>query len=196
MAELASARGRALPFERLAIIGIGLIGSSIAQAARRFALARRVALFDISAKVRDEAAALGLGDEIASTFAEGVRGADAVIVCVPVGACGAVAAEIAPHLKDRAIVSDVGSVKGSVIKSMLEHLPSHARFVPAHPVAGTENSGPSSGFASLFVNRWCILTPPERHRTPLPSRAFARFGRVWARMSRSCPPIIMTSCSR
>jgi cyclohexadieny/prephenate dehydrogenase len=148
-------------FDRLAIIGIGLIGSSIALAARRLELARRVALFDISPKVRDEAAALGLGDEVAQSFAEVVRDADAVIVCVPVGACGAVAAEIGPHLMDQAIISDVGSVKGAVVKSMQEHLPPHARLVPAHPVAGTENSGPASGFASLFVNRWCILTPPE-----------------------------------
>ena len=178
MAELEPQPGAALPFERLAIIGIGLIGSSIAQAARRFALARQVVLFDISANVRAEAAALGLGDEIASTFAEGVRGADLVIVCVPVGACGAVAAEIAPHLKDRAIVSDVGSVKGSVIKSMLEHLPSHARFVPAHPVAGTENSGPAAGFASLFVNRWCILTPPDGSD----AEAVARLRALWEGM--------------
>jgi cyclohexadieny/prephenate dehydrogenase len=84
-----------------------------------------------------------------------------VIICVPVGACGAVAAEIAPHLRQGVIVTDVGSVKCAVIKSVLEHLPAHARFVPAHPVAGTENSGPASGFPSLFVNRWCILTPPQ-----------------------------------
>ncbi len=185
-----------MPFERLAIIGIGLIGSSIALAARRFALARRVVLFDISEEVRREAAALGLGDEIASSFAEGVRDADAVIVCVPVGACGAVAAEIAPHLRQGAIVSDVGSVKSAVIKSVLEHLPAHARFVPAHPVAGTENSGPAAGFASLFVNRWCILTPPDGTDDDAVARIRALLGRAWARMSRSCPPITTTSCSR
>ncbi len=161
MAEAERQPGEALPFERLAIIGIGLIGSSIALAARRFALARRVVLFDISEEVRREATLLGLGDEIASSFAEGVRDADLVIICVPVGACGAVAAEIAPHLRQGAIVTDVGSVKSAVIKAVLEHLPAHARFIPAHPVAGTENSGPASGFPSLFVNRWCILTPPQ-----------------------------------
>jgi len=161
VAELSRQHGDALPFDRLAIIGIGLIGSSIALAARRFALARRVVLFDISEEVRREAALLGLGDEIASSFAECVRDADVVIICVPVGACGAVAAEIAPHLRQGAIVSDVGSVKSAVIKSVVECLPAHARFVPAHPVAGTENSGPASGFPSLFVNRWCILTPPH-----------------------------------
>lgn len=161
MAEAQRQPGEALPFDRLAIIGIGLIGSSIALAARRFALARRVVLFDISEEVRREAATLGLGDEIASSFAEAVRDADVVIICVPVGACGTVAAEVAPHLRQGAIVTDVGSVKSAVIKSILEHLPAHARFVPAHPVAGTENSGPGSGFPSLFVNRWCILTPPQ-----------------------------------
>ncbi|MBV9754428.1 MAG: prephenate/arogenate dehydrogenase family protein [Hyphomicrobiales bacterium] len=161
MAEAKAHPEEALPFERLAIIGIGLIGSSIALAARRFALARRVVLFDISDEVRREARALGLGDEIASSFAESVDGADAVIICVPVGACGAVVAEIAPHLQQNAIVTDVGSVKGAVIKAVREHLPAHARFVPAHPVAGTENSGPAAGFPSLFVNRWCILTPPN-----------------------------------
>ncbi|MBV9137135.1 MAG: prephenate/arogenate dehydrogenase family protein [Hyphomicrobiales bacterium] len=161
MAEAKAHPEGALPFERLAIIGIGLIGSSIALAARRFALARRVVLFDISDEVRREARALGLGDEIASSFAESVDGADAVIICVPVGACGAVVAEIAPHLQQNAIVTDVGSVKGAVIKAVREHLPAHARFVPAHPVAGTENSGPAAGFPSLFVNRWCILTPPN-----------------------------------
>jgi cyclohexadieny/prephenate dehydrogenase len=147
-------------FERLAIVGIGLIGSSIAHAARRAALARHVILFDIAPQVREEAKTLGLG-EIAPTLADMARDADIVILCVPVGACGAVAQALAPHLKPGAIVSDVGSVKGAVIKAVLEHLPAHATFVAAHPVAGTENSGPASGFATLFVNRWCILTPPD-----------------------------------
>jgi cyclohexadieny/prephenate dehydrogenase len=161
VAEALPAPAAAPLFDRLAIIGVGLIGSSIAHAVRRLALARRVVLYDIAPEVREEARALRLGDEIASSAADAVRHADAVILCVPVGACGAVAAELAPHLKHAAIVSDVGSVKGSVVKAMTENLPAHVRLVPAHPVAGTENSGPSSGFASLFVNRWCILTPPE-----------------------------------
>jgi cyclohexadieny/prephenate dehydrogenase len=148
-------------FDSVAIIGIGLIGSSIAHALRRTALARRVVLYDISAEVRAEAKRLGLGDEIAPTLADAAREAQIVILCVPVGAYAAVAAELGPHLAKGAIVSDVGSVKGAVIKAMTEHLPAHARIVPAHPVAGTENSGPASGFASLFVNRWCILTPPD-----------------------------------
>ncbi len=90
-----------------------------------------------------------------------VDGADLVILCIPVGACGAVAAEIASHLKPGVIVSDVGSVKASVVKDMAPHLPATAHFVPAHPVAGTEHSGPDSGFPELFINRWCILTPPQ-----------------------------------
>src|ERR1700749_4510429 len=93
--------------------------------------------------------------------AKAVKDADLVILCIPVGACGPVAQEIAPHLKPGAVVSDVGSVKGAVVRDMAPHLPHSAHFVPAHPVAGTENSGPDSGFAELFINRWCILTPPE-----------------------------------
>ena len=93
--------------------------------------------------------------------AAAVAGADLVIVCVPVGVCGEVAAEIGPHLAQGAIVSDVGSVKGAVLRDMAPHLPASVHFVPAHPVAGTENSGPDAGFAGLFVDRWCILTPPD-----------------------------------
>ena len=94
------------------------------------------------------------------TNAAAAEGADLVIVCIPVGACGEVAAEIGPHLAPGAIVSDVGSVKGAVVRDMAPHIPAGVHFVPAHPVAGTENSGPDAGFAELFVNRWCILTPP------------------------------------
>ena len=95
------------------------------------------------------------------TNVEAVEGADLVIVCVPVGVCGAVAKEIGPHLKAGATMSDVGSVKGSIVRDMGPHLPKTVHFVPAHPVAGTEHSGPDAGFAELFENRWCILTPPE-----------------------------------
>jgi cyclohexadieny/prephenate dehydrogenase len=98
---------------------------------------------------------------VVETNVEAVKDADLVILCIPVGACGAVAEEIGDHLKPGAIVSDVGSVKGAVVKDMAPHLPASAHFVPAHPVAGTEHSGPDSGFAELFINRWCILTPPE-----------------------------------
>ena len=165
-------------FDRLAIIGIGLIGSSIAHAMRKFALARHVVLYDKAEAVRLEAAQLRLGDEIAPDIATAVREADCVIACVPVGACGAVAEEIAPYLKPAAIVSDVGSVKGAVLRAMQEKLPAHARLVPAHPVAGTENSGPASGFASLFVNRWCILTPPDS----ADPEAVARIRAFWEAM--------------
>jgi cyclohexadieny/prephenate dehydrogenase len=104
---------------------------------------------------------LGIVDRVVETNVEAASGADLVILCIPVGACGAVAAEIAGHLKPGAIISDVGSVKAAVVKDMAPHLPAGVHFVPAHPVAGTEHSGPDSGFAELFINRWCILTPPE-----------------------------------
>ena len=148
-------------FERIAIIGIGLIGSSIARAARRKNVAKQIAIADCSREAIERAAALGLGDEIAASAAEAAAKADFVIFCVPVGANEALAREIAPALKAGAIVSDVGSVKGAVIAAIAPHLPSRAQLIPAHPVAGTEQSGPDAGFATLFLNRWCILTPPE-----------------------------------
>ncbi|KQO85197.1 MAG: prephenate/arogenate dehydrogenase family protein [Methylobacteriaceae bacterium] len=146
--------------ERLAIVGLGLIGSSIARGARTYGLAREIVAIDRDAGVIERVKALGLADE-ASTEASAVAGADLVILCVPVGAIGAVAAEIAPHLKPGAVVSDVGSVKAAVVAAVAPHLSPANPFVPAHPVAGTEYSGPDSGFATLFSNRWCILTPPE-----------------------------------
>ena len=148
-------------FNRLALIGVGLIGSSIARAARAQQVVRAITATARSAATRRRVAELGLADQVAETNAAAVEGADLVIVCVPVGTCGAVAAEIGPCLAAGATVSDVGSVKGSVIRDMMPHLPGSAHFVPAHPVAGTEYSGPDAGFAELFVNRWCILTPPE-----------------------------------
>ena len=105
-------------------------------------------------------AELGIADQVVETNAAAIEGADLVIVCIPVGACGAVAQEIGPHLAAGATVSDVGSVKGSIVRDMGPHLPKTTHFIPAHPVAGTEYSGPDAGFAELFVNRWCILTPP------------------------------------
>jgi len=147
-------------FNRLALIGVGLIGSSIARAARAQNAVGSIVATARSPETRRRVAELGLADQVVETNAEAVEGADLVIVCVPVGACGAVAAEIAPHLAPGATVSDVGSVKGAVVRDMAPHLPEHVHFVPAHPVAGTEYSGPDAGFAELFVNRWCILTPP------------------------------------
>jgi cyclohexadieny/prephenate dehydrogenase len=148
-------------FEELAIIGVGLIGSSIARAARHRHAARRIILADSSIAVLERAKALGLGDVVTDDLARAVSGADCVILCAPVGANEVIGRAIAPALQRGAIVSDVGSVKGAVIAALAPVLPGHARLVPAHPVAGTEHSGPDAGFASLFANRWCILTPPE-----------------------------------
>ena len=148
-------------FDRIALIGFGLIGGSIARAARAQGLAKEIVATARSARTRARVTELGIVDRVVETNVEAVHGADLVILCIPVGACGPVAAEIAAHLKPGAIVSDVGSVKAAVVKDMAPHLPASAHFVPAHPVAGTENSGPDSGFAELFINRWCILTPPE-----------------------------------
>jgi cyclohexadieny/prephenate dehydrogenase len=150
-----------LLFDRVALIGFGLIGGSIARAAKEQGLAKEIVTTEPSAKTRARVMELGVVDRVAETNAQAAEGADLVILCIPVGACGAVAAEIASHLKPGAIVSDVGSVKGAVVKDMAPHLPAGVHFVPAHPVAGTEHSGPDSGFAELFINRWCILTPPE-----------------------------------
>jgi cyclohexadieny/prephenate dehydrogenase len=151
----------AVHFDRIALIGFGLIGGSIARAAKEQGLAGEIVTTARSAKTRARVMELGIVDRVVETNIEAADGADLVILCIPVGACGAVAAEIASHLKPGAIVSDVGSVKGAVVKDMAPHLPAGVHFVPAHPVAGTEHSGPDSGFAELFINRWCILTPPE-----------------------------------
>ena len=147
-------------FERLALIGVGLIGSSIAHAARQHGLVREIVATARTEKTRQRVVELKFADRVVATNAEAARDADLVIVCIPVGACGPVAAEIAASLKPGAIVSDAGSVKGAVVRDMAPHLPKNVHFVPAHPVAGTEHSGPDSGFAELFINRWCILTPP------------------------------------
>jgi cyclohexadieny/prephenate dehydrogenase len=148
-------------FKKIALIGFGLIGGSIARAAREQKLADEIVTTARSAKTRARVMELGIVDRVVETSAEAAKDADLVILCIPVGACGPVAQEIADHLKPGAIVSDVGSVKGAVVRDMAPHLPASAHFVPAHPVAGTEHSGPDSGFAELFINRWCILTPPD-----------------------------------
>jgi cyclohexadieny/prephenate dehydrogenase len=148
-------------FNRLALIGVGLIGSSIARAAKEQGLVRSIVATARSPKTRKRVAELGIADQVVEANAAAVEGADLVIVCIPVGACGEVAKEIAPHLAPGAIVSDVGSVKGQVLRDMGQYLPKNVHFIPAHPVAGTEFSGPDAGFAELFVNRWCILTPPK-----------------------------------
>ena len=148
-------------FRRVAIIGFGLIGSSIARAAAHLRLAETIVAVDRDEAVLDRVRDLGLADTATSDAKAAVDGADFVILCVPVGAYGALAQAVAGVLRPGAIVSDVGSVKGSVIAQVQPHLPAGVSFVPAHPVAGTEHSGPDAGFATLFMNRWCILTPPE-----------------------------------
>lgn len=165
----------AAPLGRLAIVGLGLIGSSIARGARRYGLAGTIVAIDRDEAVRARVRELGLADTVTGAPAEGVAGADLVILCVPVGAVGTVAAEIAPHLAPGAILSDVGSVKGSVVAAVAPHLPAGVAFVPGHPVAGTEYSGPDAGFSTLFQNRWCILTPPEG----TDETAVARVRGVW-----------------
>jgi cyclohexadieny/prephenate dehydrogenase len=147
--------------DKLALIGVGLIGGSIARAAREYGAARTIVATARSAQTRKRVVELGIADQVVETNAEAVKDADLVIVCIPVGASGPVAAEIGAHLKPGAIVSDVGSVKNQVLKDMAPNIPKTVHLIPAHPVAGTENSGPDSGFPELFVNRWCILTPPE-----------------------------------
>ena len=152
---------RATPlFDKIALIGLGLIGSSIAHVARRQNLASEIAGFDADADVRKRAGELRIGD-IVKSAAEAVAGADLVILCVPVGAMSDAARAAAPHLKAGAILSDVGSVKSGVIAAVAPHVTDGVHFIPAHPVAGTEYSGPEAGFATLFLQRWCILTPAD-----------------------------------
>ena len=149
-----------LPFARVSIIGLGLLGSSVARAVRAAMPTVTLSGYDASAEHRDIAIALSLVDDVADTAGAAVIDADLVILCVPVGAMGEVAASIADDLPRDAVVSDVGSSKASVLATLTAALPYHI-VIPAHPVAGTERSGPEAGFATLFHNRWCILTPPE-----------------------------------
>lgn len=148
-------------YGRVALIGLGLIASSMFWAMKRGGLAGEVTGYARSAQTRDTAREIGLCDRICDSAAEAVKGADLVVLCVPVGVMGAVAAEISSGLKPGATVSDVGSVKGAVIEAVSPHLPPDVHFVPAHPLAGTEHSGPRSGFAELFDNRWCLVVPQE-----------------------------------
>ncbi|MGF7151207.1 cyclohexadieny/prephenate dehydrogenase [Sphingomonas zeicaulis] len=147
-----------LPFSRVTVIGLGLIGSSIARAIRQHMPTVRVTGHDADPQVREIARAIDLADDITDTPGAAVTDADFVILCVPVGAMGAAAADIAADLPPEAIVSDVGSCKASVAAALAAALPG-VTIIPAHPVAGTENSGPEAGFPSLFHKRWCIITP-------------------------------------
>ena len=174
-------------YDTLALIGVGLIGSSIARAARAHGAVREIVATARSPKTRKRVAELGIADKVVETNAEAVKGADLVIVCIPVGACGAVAKEIGPHLKPGATVSDVGSVKSSIVRDMGAHLPKTVHFVPAHPVAGTEHSGPDAGFAELFEGRWCILTPPEGADAEAVDRLAAFWGLIGAKVEIMSP---------
>ncbi len=146
-------------FEKIALIGIGLIGSSLARVIRREHLARHIAIATRSPSTLKRAEELGLGDSYLTDLKAAVRDADLVIVSVPVGSSAEVAEEIAPALKKGAILTDVGSTKASVIAQMQPFVPEGVHFIPGHPLAGTEKSGPDAGFAELFENRWCIFTP-------------------------------------
>ncbi len=164
-------------FDRIAIIGIGLIGASIARAAREFGAANAIAIYDADAHARERARALGLG-EVFDDASVAVANADLVVLSVPVGAMGAAGAGIASNLKPGAIVTDVGSVKSAVVAAVQAHLPAHAFFVPGHPLAGTEHSGPDAGFATLFKGRWSILTPLDDAR-PEYAQAVDKLEQFW-----------------
>ena len=155
-----TAPAKAPLFDCVALIGIGLIGSSLARALRSRGLARRITACARSAATRDKVLELGLAESVHADPAEAVAEADLVVICTPIGAYAAIAEAIAPHLKPGAIVSDVGSVKQAVIRDVGPCVPAGVHFVPGHPIAGTERSGPEAGFAELFEDRWCVLTPP------------------------------------
>ncbi|WP_036287848.1 prephenate/arogenate dehydrogenase family protein [Methylocystis sp. ATCC 49242] len=171
-------------FNRLALIGAGLIGSSIARAARAYDAAREIAILDASPQVMARVREIAIADEASGDPAEALRGADLVIICTPVGVCGAVAQEIAPYLENGAVISDVGSVKGAVVAQVAPHVPEGAHFIPAHPIAGTEFSGPDAGFATLFQNRWCILTPPDGADAAAVEKLAAFWTRIGARVEK------------
>ncbi|NUB44439.1 prephenate/arogenate dehydrogenase family protein [Fertoebacter nigrum] len=148
-------------YNRVALIGLGLIASSMAHAMRAEGLAAEIVGYARSAETRATVRELGFCDRVTDTAAEAVAGADLVVLAVPVGAMGALAEEIAPHLAPGAMVTDVGSVKQAVIAAVVPHIPAGVHFIAGHPLAGTEHSGPRSGFATLFRNRWWLLTPAE-----------------------------------
>lgn len=165
-------------FHRIALIGIGLIGSSLARAVRRDGLAGEIAIYTRSPATLDAARSLDLGDSYHDTAAAAAVGADLVVLCVPLGAIGGVAEAISAALAPGAIVSDVGSCKVSVIHDITPWLPQSAHLVPAHPIAGTEHSGPEAGFAELFEDRWCVLTP----QPGTDADAIERVAELWRRL--------------
>ena len=163
-------------FERLAVIGLGLIGSSLARRARQTGtIAREVVAYDASPAVRVRVGELGIAHRVAETVADAVQGADCVVLCVPVGAMGTVAAGLIAHMQPGAILTDVGSTKQSVIREIEPLMRPDLHFVPAHPLAGTEYSGPDAGFSTLFEGRWALLTPLEG----TDPKATARVATLW-----------------
>ena len=162
-------------FEKATIIGLGLIGSSLTRALAEKKIAKNICGFDKNTDVMDEARSIDIGAQICSSLAEAVDGADIVIMAAPVGSIESLATDIGPLLKTGAILTDVGSVKARLIEQVLPHLPPGVYFVPGHPVAGTEQSGPAAGFATLFDGRWCILTPISK----TPPEAINRVKEMW-----------------
>ncbi|WP_343715837.1 prephenate/arogenate dehydrogenase family protein [Inquilinus sp.] len=165
-------------FKRLALLGIGLIGSSVARAARKYGLVGEIVGHSRRPETRDEAMDLGFLDRVEADPAAAVAGADIVMICAPMGAYEQLAKAIAPALAPGAVVTDVGSVKGMVAKTIAPHLPAGVHLVPGHPIAGTEHSGPSAGFAELFIDRWCVLTPEPG----VDAQAVARVEALWRGM--------------
>jgi len=162
-------------FEQISIIGFGLIGSSMARAIKKNGLAKKLICVDINPAVCKKVEELGIADDTTTNLAQGVEGSDLVVLAVPVGAVPVVCQAIAGSLKDGAVISDVGSVKSAVLEAMQEHLPAHVDFVPAHPIAGTEHSGPEAGFPELFEDRWCLLTPAP----DTPIRSVEKVSALW-----------------
>ena len=165
-------------YDRVALIGLGLIASSMAHAMRAAGLAREITGHARTAETRATALEIGVCDRVFPTAAEAVAGADLVVLCVPVGVMGEVAQQIGPHLKPGSTVTDVGSVKRAVIEAVAPHIPPGVHFIPGHPLAGTEHSGPRAGFAELFHNRWCLLVPVAG----TPPGATARLRALWEGM--------------
>ena len=164
-------------FERVALIGIGLIGSSLARRIKRDNLARHIVANARTQATLDKVVELGIADSVSIDPVEAVTGADLVVICSPLGTYAAIGAAISDHLSEGAIVSDVGSVKGMVLRDLAPAVPSHAHLVPAHPVAGTEHSGPEAGFADLFDGHWCIVTPDSG----ADAAAVERVAELWRR---------------
>jgi cyclohexadieny/prephenate dehydrogenase len=173
-----------LPFSRVALIGMGLIGSSLARATRAEMPGTIISAYDANPDVRARARELALMDDMADTPGAAVIDAELVILAVPLGAYAELARDIAADLPSGAIVSDVGSAKACVAPALLAHLPAGTELVPAHPVAGTEHSGPDAGFARLFHGRWCILTPPPGTSEAAVARVTAFWERLGARVER------------